>query len=116
VKLYYPAHAEGPELAIAQVKQLANLPAGIQPLEKLAAQLKPPRPDVSFALAEALYGTGQRERAIAFYAMRESGNPQLAVREWAGNGDAGANLLERAMKLAPDEPDCCTGSDPPMVR
>jgi len=92
VKLYYPAHAEGPELAIAQVKTVANLPAESKRWRSWPPQLKPPRPTYRSHWPKALYGNGPRERAdCVLPRCRGIWNPATGgIREWAGNGDAGA--------------------------
>jgi predicted CXXCH cytochrome family protein len=116
VALYYPRplpETPGNALlvAIAQVKQLSNVPDGLSRLEVLLAQVRPETARPYFEMAEALLNTGQAARAIPFYREAAKHDPE-GWRYWYGLAQglqatgqlaAAVNAYERARPLSPDQ-------------
>jgi predicted CXXCH cytochrome family protein len=117
VALYYPpppARTPANEIyvALAQVRNRANLEAGLPQLERLVGQLRPSQGEFYLDLAEAFRQAGTPEIGVDYARqgldrMRGNwrswfalGNIQLA----AGQLAPAAESLERAKALAPDEP------------
>jgi tetratricopeptide (TPR) repeat protein len=108
---YYPQQVEPLAAAIAQVNGLANLPAGLERLQKLLASLRPGDAAPYFEMGEALAKTAQASRSIPFYerAVRmEPGNWRYSYAlgqalQATGKLDQALVLLERAAALAPYE-------------
>src|SRR5207249_2925989 len=80
VALYYPrslpATAENElDLAIAQVKQQANLRAGLSRLERAIERYRPERSEPYFEIAEAYWRAGRSEKAISFYRQAAGRQP-----------------------------------------
>jgi tetratricopeptide (TPR) repeat protein len=114
VELLYPADLPASPLrrlylAAAQVKDFANLSAGIPALEKAIAEVQPPEAEFWFDLAEAYWKTGRLDRAVELYGQ--------AIQRKPGLGRAWHNLAEvllsrgevaRALEVlekAPPEPE-----------
>jgi len=117
VKLYYPpALPDGDEnalyLALAQVRNRANLENGLPRFDALINRLKPPEGDFYIDLAEAWRQAGQPEKGVA-YARQATERMPSNWRAWFGLGNmlsaAGdlahaAEIFRKAANLAPDEP------------
>jgi predicted CXXCH cytochrome family protein len=117
VVLYYPpALAETPMnelyLAVAQVKQRANLDGGLPRLDALIGQTRPAQGQFYLDLAAAWLDTGQPRKAVE-YARQGVERMQGNWRAWfawgntlvgAGDLSQAADVLKRAAGLAPDEP------------
>jgi tetratricopeptide (TPR) repeat protein len=121
VVLFYPpeiragsANSENAELylALAQVKNQANLSQGIADLEKAIAKFRPARAEFYSDLGDAYRSSGQMTKAIALYreaCSRDGGAWQgfhklgMAL-DAAGDQDGASAALRRALVLAPDEP------------
>jgi Flp pilus assembly protein TadD len=113
VSLYYPATARDAELytAVAQVRDQANLAAGIAALEAAIAREKPETGGFYLELAEALRHAGRPERAAEFYRKA----CKWSAGEWRGyyglglvlsamgDLDGSASALRRAIELGPKE-------------
>ena len=83
VVLYYPktlphTAANDLDLALAQVIEKSNLPAGIQQLTAAIRRHAPKRPEYYLELAEALRTNGQLGKAIPFYREAVRRNPKFA--------------------------------------
>ena len=117
---YYPAAVTSDStaqlyLAVAQVKNQANLKQGIQDLEQAVVQFRPARFEFYLDLADAYRHNGQAAKAEAAY--REALTKVLTrdPQAWrvhhglglalALNGDLPASVaaLNRALQMAPDE-------------
>jgi tetratricopeptide (TPR) repeat protein len=111
VALYYPKGLDPVYSAVAQVKDLANIPAGLTRLERVLAgpTLKDAEP--YFVLGEALRGLGQTAKAIPIYqrALKiEPGNWRFLYglgQAWQASGepDRAVDAFQRAIALAPAE-------------
>ncbi|MCU1330657.1 MAG: repeat-containing protein [Bryobacterales bacterium] len=113
---YYPVRLDNPEselyLAVAQVRQGANLAAGIPQLERLLAKHHPRGGEFYFELAQAYRKTGELGKAIAMYteALRYSPGFLPAVRSLgsalaqSGQLQKAAEQMERALAIVPDDP------------
>lgn len=111
---YYPvvpAAADEIYVALAQVKQRANLEAGLPRLDALIGQLRPAQGQFYLDAAEAWRDAGQAGKAVA-YAREAVERMQGNWRAWfvlgnmlAAAGDLGqaAEALKHAEGLAPDE-------------
>lgn len=64
---YYPEKVDELDLAMAQVKNNANLKGGIPRLEQAIARQKPARVEYYFELAEAYWNAGDASKALAWY-------------------------------------------------
>jgi tetratricopeptide (TPR) repeat protein len=117
VKLYYPPTlAKTPAnelyLAVAQVKQRANLEAGLPRLDALIRRTQPAQGQFFLDLAEAWRDDGQSGKGVE-YARQAVERMQGNWRAWYALGDMlvaardfaqAAEALKRAAALAPDEP------------
>lgn len=117
VVLYYPPTlAKTPQndlyLAVVQVKQGANLEAGLPRLDALIRQMQPAQGEFYLDLAEAWRQAGQPDKAVG-YARQAVQRMQANWRSWsalgnlsmaAGDAAQAAEALKRAAALAPDEP------------
>lgn len=110
VELYYPPAAAGEilYLAGAQVKDGANLQAGVARLERAIAELKPSRPEFYFEVAAAYRKAGWYDNAVEAYRQTIARDPEFA-RAWhflgesllrAGRSGEAIAALEAAAKLA----------------
>jgi len=112
---YYPAKPQSDSdrlyLAIAQVKNQANLKQGIPDLERAIAQSRPTTPEIYLDLADAYRHNSQSAKAIAAYRDALS-RDELQWRGWHGLGLALATsddltgseiALRKALALAPGE-------------
>jgi predicted CXXCH cytochrome family protein len=117
VALYYPEElAHTPEndlyLAIAQVNQRSNLGNGIAQLAAAIERNPPQRAEYYFELAEALRDSGQLEKSVPVYREALRRNPGFvvglqklaSVLRRLGRAAEGAELLQRAASVAPDNP------------
>jgi predicted CXXCH cytochrome family protein len=113
---YYPAQpAPTPDnelyLPVAQVRQGANLKAGIPRLEGALKKHQPARHEFYFELAEAYWKAGQREQSIPWYERALQRRPDFrpALRNLAlalsrtGSPERAAEVLERAAALTPPD-------------
>lgn len=113
---YYPPQLPStPEselyLAVAQVRNGANLAAGISRLERALDKYQPARHEFYFELAEAHSKAGQREQSIRWYeeALRRRPDYRPALRHLAlalsrtGRVAQAAAVLEKAAGLAPPD-------------
>jgi predicted CXXCH cytochrome family protein len=114
---YYPPTLAGtPEnelyLAVAQVKNRANLAAGVPRLEALIARIQPPQGAFYLDLAEALNQVGKPEAAIPYARQAVQQMPEK-WRSWfalgslliaAGDPSQAVEALKHSVTLAPDEP------------
>jgi tetratricopeptide (TPR) repeat protein len=113
---YYPARLDDPEgelyLAVAQVRQGANLGGGIPQLESLLAKYRPVRGEFYFELGEAYRKTGELDKAIAMYSNASRYSPGFlpAVRSLgstlaqSGQLQKAAEQMQRALAIVPDDP------------
>lgn len=105
VALYYPRNlASTPEnalnLAIAQVKDLSNLPEGLQRLERAIAQYRPAWARPYYEMGQALVTTGQPAKALPYFEEAVKRDPA----DWRYLFSLGGiDALERARKLAPEQ-------------
>lgn len=107
-----PAHpTDALYLAVAQVRDDANLAQGIPQLERAIAQLKPARPEPYFELATAWRGAGQPARAIGAFreALRRDPRYLPALLELsltlklAGDPAGAVAEAQRATEAAPTD-------------
>ncbi|HYM12331.1 MAG TPA: tetratricopeptide repeat protein [Bryobacterales bacterium] len=99
------------DLAVAQVKESANLEAGIPRLEKLIEKYRPAEAGYYYELANAWRNAGRPEQAIPLYeeARRRQPDFQPGLRNFAlalaaaGRLPAAVETLEAARTLAPDD-------------
>jgi tetratricopeptide (TPR) repeat protein len=116
VILYYPgkllsAAEQQLYLGVAQVKQNANLQAGIPRLEKAIEEYRPRRAEFYFELAEACSETGQVNKAIDMYQEALHRRPDLApalhrlgvALSRTGQPERAFENLQRALEIAPDD-------------
>ncbi|MBO0860351.1 MAG: tetratricopeptide repeat protein [Chloracidobacterium sp.] len=116
VSLYYPVSIEkSPKnelyLALAQVKQDANLDRGLRELEAALARQSHASSEFYFELAEAYRRAGNLQKAIAFYERSCARSPtdwrhfyRLGTALGAsGQPERAAAVLDRAMSMAPGE-------------
>lgn len=111
VVLYYPPKSRDSDLylAVAQVQEGANLPAGIPRLAGVVARRKPAAAEFYFELAEAYRKTGQNDKAVPMYEEALSRKPGLlaATRHLGvtlaatGRLDAAEQVLAKAPHDAP---------------
>jgi predicted CXXCH cytochrome family protein len=103
-------------LALAQVKDAANLQEGIPKLERAIRELRPAQAEFYLELAEAYSRTGEPGRAVKYYREAISRNPELA-RAYARMGDVllrsgevgqAAAILEKGMQRAGASPEIAT--------
>ena len=113
VALYYPDKSadSGLDLAIAQVKDLSNLPEGLQRLEKALEQAAPASGRAHFEMGEVLFTVGQAARALPFFEEAVKRDP----REWrylyklgqaaqgSGRTNQAVDEYRRALALAPGQ-------------
>ncbi len=117
VEFYYPTKLAQPteqELywALAQVKHDANPIAGLTALESALGRHKPPQAMFYFELAEAYRRAGKQAQALAFYeqaAARDATDWRVFQRLGTlltalQQPQRAAAALERAQKIAPQEP------------
>jgi len=116
VVLYYPSKLSNVEselyLAVAQVRQGANLKDGIPRLEKAIEKNRPTEGEFYFELAEACRKNQQVEKAIAAYeaALQRSLNFAPAMRGLgatlakSGRLDRAAETMQKALALIPNDP------------
>jgi predicted CXXCH cytochrome family protein len=116
VALYYPAAlTKTPEneldLAIAQVAQQSNLPAGLQRLRLAIEKHRPQRSEPYFELGEAYWRVGQMSQALPFYEQAAKLQPArgyhfsalgIALAS-AGKPVRSLEAMDRALKLAPGD-------------
>ncbi len=83
VLLHYPEHLSQQDqelyVALAQVKDQANLKAGIVDLEKAIERYRPAQPEFYYELAEAYFEDGQFEQAILMYKQALGRKPDLWI-------------------------------------
>ena len=99
-------------LATAQVVQGSNVKAGIPRLEAALRKFEPPTADHYAALADALRGSGQCERAIPVYeeALHKSPGDTRILQEMVlcftstGQHARAEPLLRQALDKVPDDP------------
>ena len=99
-------------LAVAQVRDGANLTKGIPELEKAIAALNPARPEPFLDLADALLLAGQVPRAIDAYRQSLRRDPMylpallelVPALKTAGQPVQSAAAAKRATELAPTDP------------
>jgi predicted CXXCH cytochrome family protein len=115
VLLYPPRLSQTPQnqldLAVAQVKEGANLKTGIARLEKLIQKHRPAEAGYYYELANAWRNAGRPEQAIPLYeeARRRQPDFQPSLRNFAlalaaaGRLPAAVETLEAARALAPDD-------------
>jgi hypothetical protein len=113
VVLYYPSatRESGLYLAIAQVRDQANLTAGLERLEAAIAREKPRRGEFYLELAEAFRHAGKPEKAASFYTeacvrSEKDWRPFYGlglVLSALGNLDGATGSFRRAISLAPRE-------------
>ena len=114
VKLYYPRQSNGDAelyLAVAQVKNQANLKDGIAGLEKAIRRFKPARAEFYLDLADAYRNAGDMTAAAAMYREACVRDPKQGAAfhglglALAAKGDLSGSLsaLKRAQSLAPVE-------------
>jgi tetratricopeptide (TPR) repeat protein len=113
VALYYPSRAARAEdeldVAVAQVRDGANLAAGLPRLEHAIHRYRPEAVDYPFELAEAYRKSGQSARAVPLYEEVLRRAPALASA-WLGLGRAlaGSGQIPRAIgtleSAPPDAP------------
>ena len=108
----YPNRLTGPDelyVAVAQVREAANLTEGITWLQRAIARYRPSRPEFLHELGEALRSAGRPREAVKAYREAVDRWPQFAPA-WRGlglsnlgSGDArvGLTALERAVALDP---------------
>jgi len=92
VELYYPpdaGQAASIYVAVAQLRDLTNLDAGIQMLEPLLRETAPARGEFFLDLAEACRLTGRAKEAIPYYEEAVRREPRLA----RAHGQLGETLL-----------------------
>jgi predicted CXXCH cytochrome family protein len=116
VDLYYPPDLPNtPEnrlyLAIAQVKDFANLDTGIPLLRRAIAEYQPKQGQFYLDLAEAYWKTGRRREAIEYYDQAIHRSPDL-VKAFSNFGEVllrdgqlsrSVAVLEQGLKTAPRE-------------
>jgi predicted CXXCH cytochrome family protein len=108
---YYPTQVDALYSAVAQVKDLANMPSGMARLEKLLAGPRLPDAEPYFALAEALLAEGQMAKAIPMYQEALKIEPKNwrflygMGQAWQSSGkpDRAVDAFQRAIALAPSE-------------
>jgi Flp pilus assembly protein TadD len=113
---YYPASIPADSdaqlyLAVAQVKDQANLAQGVTDLENAIAQFRPARPEFYLDLADGYRHNGQTGKAVAAYKNALSRDPGqwrtahgLALALAASGDLTGAMAsLRQALELAPRE-------------
>jgi predicted CXXCH cytochrome family protein len=116
VVLYYPAElpdASQRELyvAVAQVRQGANLSEGIPLLEAAIARDRPSDPEFYFELAEAYRKSGQQDKAIALFEQAVSHKADFwpavkglgATLARSGRLQQAADTLQKAGAAAPED-------------
>lgn len=116
VALYYPPKPSDTEselyLAVAQVRQGANLRRGIPRLEKLLQQSSPRQGEFFFELGEAYSKVQQIDKAIGAYeeALKRSPEFRPAVQKLgtalakAGRLDQAVQIMQKALAAAPGDP------------
>jgi hypothetical protein len=104
----YPSHVlpqDEPYVAVAQVRESANLAGGILRLEKLLLSSRPKEPGFHYELAEAMRNAGRPRQAIAYYeqALERSREFTPALRglaaAWLAAGEI--NVRSRCSKEQP---------------
>ena len=108
---YYPKAADALHMAIAQVKDLSNLPGGLERLEKAIAQYAPEEARPYYEMGQAFFNTSQVARALPFFEQavkREPGEWRYLFtlgQAWLGAGqpDRAVEAYRRAQKLAPEQ-------------
>jgi Flp pilus assembly protein TadD len=111
VEPYYPNRPDPIYLALAQVKDLANMTDGLALLEKLLAGPRLKYAEPYFLYGEALLQTGQSVEAANMYrraVLLEPSNWRFEYAlgqalQAAGKLDRALDAFERAIRLAPDE-------------
>ena len=113
VVLYYPDKSadSGLDLAIAQVKDLSNLPEGLQRLEKALEQAAPASGRAHFEMGEALFTVGQAARAVPFFeeaVKRDPGEWRYLYKlgqaaQGSGRTNQAVDEYRRALALAPGQ-------------
>ncbi len=104
VMLYFPSPHPRPEdelyVAVAQVRDDANLQAGIPRLERAIQRLRPAQAGFYYELAEAFQKAGQPEKAIRAYeqALKREPDLWLALRG-LGRALAQTRDLKRAQEI-----------------
>ncbi len=102
--------------ALAQVKDLANLTAGIQALEKAISDRKPRQAEFYLELAEAFSRAGRTDQALPYYRQAIRRKPDLA-RAYHRLGDAllrrgdiaaAVATLSKGLRMAPTDADIAT--------
>lgn len=99
------------DIAVAQVRAGANFGEGIPRLRRLVEKYKPARAEYYYELAEAYWKSGDTANAFRFHEFCLSRDPGSlpCLRDYgmelSANGQLrhGAELLTRALKLAPDD-------------
>ena len=112
VAQYYPAAADSLYLAVAQVTQRSNLARGLPQLAAEVARQRPARAEFYLELGQAWLAAGDRAKALDSFEQavaREPGSPvarlNLAdVLTQAGQNRRAAEVLQRALKTAPEDP------------
>ena len=113
---YYPANLPGIEdalyVAVAQVSEKSNLPAGVPRLASEIAKQNPSNAEFYIALGDAWRDSGDRQKSIGPYEEALKRDPQSLVAlkrlalalESAGQVSRLAEVLQRAVQAAPDDP------------
>ena len=112
---YYPKATTSAEdalyLALAQIIESSNLPAGIPRLQSLLETQKPPQPEFYTDLAEGLNAIRQPARALPWFeeAARLAPDSEVTLRKFgsalmdARQLPRAETLLRRATELVPDD-------------
>jgi tetratricopeptide (TPR) repeat protein len=108
---YYPKDPDALYSAIAQVKNLSNMTAGMERLRTLLAASQPKEPEPWFIFGEALIESGQPAQAVPMYQQALKAEPANwrylyglgQALQAMGKPDRALDSFERAINLAPHE-------------